>query len=143
MIRVDGVRKAYGAVTAEEDVSFLAADGRVTGLLGPNGAGKTTVMRMITGIARPDHGRVEIDGREVAADPLHAAARLGSLPDSPGLYPRLTAREAPDATRRMFQTHRIEVPFTAYDDRVWVRISAQVYNRPEDYERLAEALRGF
>lgn len=93
MIRVDGVRKGYGAVTAVEDVSFLAADGRVTGLLGPNGAGKTTVMRMITGIARPDQGRVEIDGRVVADDPLHAASRLGSLPDSPGLYPRLTGRE--------------------------------------------------
>lgn len=93
MIRVEGVRKRYGAVTAVDDVSFEAPDGRITGLLGPNGAGKTTVMRMISGIATPDVGRVLVEGRVVADDPLATAARLGALPDSPGLYPRLTGRE--------------------------------------------------
>ena len=93
MITVTGVRKRFGAVTAVEEVSFSAPDGRVTGLVGPNGAGKTTVMRMITGVVRPDAGQVIVDGVEVAADPLRAARSLGALPDGAGIYPRLTARE--------------------------------------------------
>lgn len=72
-------------------------------------------------------------------------------PDHPSWYggmaaipfPRGTAKECAEYTRRMYETHKIEVPFTAYDNRVWVRISGQLYNRPEEYARLAEALRGF
>jgi len=93
MIRVDGLQKRFGSVTAVDGVSFKAPDGAVTGLLGPNGAGKTTALRMIYGLMEPDGGRIEIDGRDLRDDPLGAQARLGVLPDVAGLYPRLTARE--------------------------------------------------
>ena len=93
MIRVEGLRKRFGSVTAVDGVSFTAPDGAVTGLLGPNGAGKTTALRMIYGLMEPDGGRIEIDGRDLRDDPLGAQARLGVLPDVAGLYPRLTARE--------------------------------------------------
>jgi len=93
MIRVQNLRKHFGSVTAVEDVSFTAADGTVTGLLGPNGAGKTTSLRMIYGLIRPDAGSIEVDGHNVAGDPLVAQACLGVLPDQSGLYPRLTPRE--------------------------------------------------
>jgi sodium transport system ATP-binding protein len=65
----------------------------VTGLLGPNGAGKTTTMRMIYGLAQPDSGSILIDGRNCTGDPVEVAQRLGVLPDTRGLYPRLTSRE--------------------------------------------------
>ena len=93
MIRVEGLQKRFGGVTAVDGVSFTAPDGAVTGLLGPNGAGKTTALRMIYGLMEPDGGRIEIDGRDLRDDPLGARARLGVLPDVAGLYPRLTARE--------------------------------------------------
>ena len=93
MIRAEKLEKRFGSVTAVDSVSFTAPDGAVTGLLGPNGAGKTTALRMIYGLMKPDSGRVEVDGRDIAADPLAAQARLGVLPDVAGLYPRLTARE--------------------------------------------------
>jgi sodium transport system ATP-binding protein len=93
MIRVEGLRKRFGAVTAVDGVSFTAPDGAVTGLLGPNGAGKTTSLRMIYGLMTPDGGRIEVDGRDLREDLLAARARLGVLPDVAGLYPRLTARE--------------------------------------------------
>jgi len=93
MIRVEGLQKRFGSVTAVNGVSFTAPDGAVTGLLGPNGAGKTTALRMIYGLMEPDGGRIEIDGRDLRDDPLGAQARLGVLPDVAGLYPRLTARE--------------------------------------------------
>jgi sodium transport system ATP-binding protein len=93
VIEIHELQKRFGAVTAVRDVSFRAEDGCVTGLLGPNGAGKTTTLRMLSGLMRPDAGRIVVDGVDVAADPLGAQQRMGLLPDSRGLYPRLTTRE--------------------------------------------------
>jgi sodium transport system ATP-binding protein len=93
VIRVEGLRKQFGSVTAVDDVSFVAPDGAVTGLLGPNGAGKTTTLRMLYALMRPDAGRIHIDDVDAVADPQGAQARLGVLPDVSGLYPRLTPRE--------------------------------------------------
>jgi sodium transport system ATP-binding protein len=93
MIRVDGIRKRFGTVTAVDDVSFEAHDGTITGLLGPNGAGKTTTLRMLYSVMKPDAGRITIDSVDAIALPQQAQTRLGVLPDGFGLYPRLTARE--------------------------------------------------
>ena len=93
MLRVEGLQKRFKGVTAVADVSFQAEDGRITGLLGSNGAGKTTTLRMITGLLTPDAGTAMVDTVHVARSPAAARARLGVLPDSRGLYPRLTARE--------------------------------------------------
>lgn len=93
MIEVQGLKKQFDNIIAADDVSFVASDGEVTGLLGPNGAGKTTTMRMIYGLAQPDSGSVLIDGRNCTGDPVEVARRLGVLPDTRGLYPRLTSRE--------------------------------------------------
>ena len=81
------------AVAAAADVSFRAENGAVSGLLGPNGAGKTTTLRMIYGLIETDAGESRIDDVDVLRDPLAAQARIGVLPDTHGLYPRLTARE--------------------------------------------------
>ena len=93
MIEAIGLHKAFGSVTAVEDVTFVAQDGRVTGLLGPNGAGKTTTLRLLCTILRPDRGQARIDGIDAAIDPRAVRASIGALPESRGLYPRLTARE--------------------------------------------------
>jgi sodium transport system ATP-binding protein len=74
-------------------VHLTAKDGTVTGLLGPNGAGKTTTLRMLSGLMRPDAGTIRVDDVDVVADPVGAQRVMGQLPDSRGLYPRLTARE--------------------------------------------------
>lgn len=93
MIEAIKLKKQFGRVTAVEDASFLAEDGVVTGLLGHNGAGKTTTMRMITGLVHPDSGTVLVDNVPLADDPLGARGKMGVLPDTRGLYPRLTTRE--------------------------------------------------
>ena len=88
------LRRAPAAVIhAVQDLSFSAADGRITGLLGPNGAGKTTTLRMLAGLIAPDAGRLSVDGIDVVARPRETLARMGVLSDARGLYPRLTARE--------------------------------------------------
>src|SRR3954463_4935745 len=93
MIRVESLRKRFGAVTAVDGISFVAQDGRVTALLGPNGAGKTTTLRMLYAVMQPDEGRISVDEVDAVAEPQRAQMHLGVLPDGFGLYPRLTARE--------------------------------------------------
>jgi sodium transport system ATP-binding protein len=93
MIEIQGLRKKFGAVEAVRDVSFSAADGTVVGLLGPNGAGKTTTLRMLSGLMRPDAGTIRVDNADVVADPIGVQTHMGLLPDSRGLYPRLTPVE--------------------------------------------------
>lgn len=93
MIEARNLGRTFDGVQAVKDVSFRAEDGRITGLLGPNGAGKTTTLRMLYALLKPDRGSVSIDGIDTQQDPLGARRRLGVLPDSRGLYKRLTARE--------------------------------------------------
>ena len=101
MIEVRSLGKTFVAgragggrvLTAVEDVSFTAADGRITALLGPNGAGKTTTLRILATLMRPDRGTATVGGVDVNVDPMAVRARLGVLSDARGLYTRLTARE--------------------------------------------------
>jgi sodium transport system ATP-binding protein len=93
VIDVRGIRKSFGSVTAVHDVSFQAADGRITGLLGPNGAGKSTTLRILYTVLRPDAGEALIDGIDVTHASVEARRRIGVLPHGAGIYPRLTARE--------------------------------------------------
>lgn len=93
MIAIDGLHKQFGPVVAVNDVTFRAEDGQITGLLGPNGAGKTTTLRVLSTLVKPDRGAVRVDGIDVVKDPFAVRERLGVLPDTRGLYPRLTARE--------------------------------------------------
>lgn len=93
MIRIQGLSKSFGAVTAIREVAFNAADGRVTALLGPNGAGKSTTLRILSTVLAPDSGSAEVGEFDVARDPMSVRRTIGVLPHATGLYGRLTARE--------------------------------------------------
>jgi len=93
MIQVNDLYKSFGPIAALRGVTFSAPDGRITGLIGPNGAGKTTALRILYTILRPDRGSASVDGHDTTAAALQVQRRIGALPDSHGLYPRLTARE--------------------------------------------------
>ena len=93
MIQVANLTKTFGAVEALKGVTFQADDGQVTGLLGPNGAGKTTTLRILYTVLKPNSGAALIDGIDILRQPLQAQQRMGALPDSHGLYPRLSARD--------------------------------------------------
>jgi ABC-2 type transport system ATP-binding protein len=90
-LRVDGVVKRFGAVTAVGGVSFEIQPGACFGLLGPNGAGKSTLIRSIVGRVRPDAGNVRIFGHPVNS--AAARADLGWVPQELAVYPLLTCRE--------------------------------------------------
>jgi sodium transport system ATP-binding protein len=93
MIVAENLHKNFGEVAALRGVSFGAGDGMVTGLLGPNGAGKTTTLRILYTLLSPDAGYARVDGFDTQDNRLEVQRRIGALPDSHGLYPRLTARE--------------------------------------------------
>ena len=93
MIVVRDLHKHFGEVKAVNGVSFEARDGEITGLLGPNGAGKTTTLRMLYSLLPPDGGEIRIDGLDPTRDAMAIKRTLGVVPDSRGLYSRLTARE--------------------------------------------------
>lgn len=90
MLRLDGLVKRYGDVTALDGCSFTAERGAMLGFLGPNGAGKTTSMRAVFGLTTPDSGTVTWDDRPIG---LPERLRFGYMPESRGLYPRMKADE--------------------------------------------------
>ena len=77
LLEVRGVDVWFGGHHAVRDVDLDVEGGRVTGLIGPNGAGKTTLFDVVTGLRRPDGGRVLLDGRDVTRLPAHRRAGLG------------------------------------------------------------------
>ncbi len=93
MISVSNLHKSFGEVKAVRGISFEARDGEITGLLGPNGAGKTTTLRMLYSLLPPDEGEIRIDGLDPTKDAMAIKRTLGVVPDSRGLYARLSARE--------------------------------------------------
>lgn len=93
LIDVRNVHKHFGDVTALDGASFFAGDRQITGLLGPNGAGKTTLLRILYTVIEQDSGDALVDGFDTRDSPLQVRKRIGVLPDSHGLYPRLTSRE--------------------------------------------------
>ena len=93
MIEVKSLSKAFGDIKAVNNITFTADNGVVTGLLGPNGAGKSTTLRILYGLLVQDSGTARVDNIDSKSDRLRAQQRIGVLPDSHGLYIRLTARE--------------------------------------------------
>jgi branched-chain amino acid transport system ATP-binding protein len=77
MLRVEEISVRFGGVMALDEVSFEVPAGVVTGLIGPNGAGKTTLFNVVTGLKRPDRGRVFLNGAEVTGLGARRRARRG------------------------------------------------------------------
>ncbi|RIJ70829.1 ABC transporter ATP-binding protein [Nakamurella silvestris] len=92
-LAIRGLQKRYGDKAAVDNITLDVPVGSFFGLVGPNGAGKTTTLSMVTGLLRPDAGRIYIDGADVWRDPVRAKARMGVLPDGLRLFERLSGRE--------------------------------------------------
>jgi lipopolysaccharide export system ATP-binding protein len=90
-----GLVKTYKSRAVVNDVSVQLQQGEIVGLLGPNGAGKTTTFYMITGLIRPDGGHIELDGRDITAEPMYRRARMGIgyLAQEPSVFRKLTVED--------------------------------------------------
>ncbi len=92
LIHLSGITKHYGTFRALAPLD-LKVDGEIWGIIGNNGAGKSTLMKMIVGLLPPDQGKIEIGGKRIKNEPEMIKKQIGYLPESPMLYPRLTAEE--------------------------------------------------
>ena len=92
-IAVANITKRFGEVIAVNGISFQVNRGELFGFLGPNGAGKTTTINMLTGLAKPDAGRINISGIDCTRNPKAAQHLTGIVPDESNLYPELTGTE--------------------------------------------------
>ncbi|MEP9384167.1 ABC transporter ATP-binding protein [Nocardioides sp. KR10-350] len=95
MLAVEDLVTRYGAVTALGGVSLEAPEGQVTAVLGANGAGKTTLLRTISGLVRPNEGRVVLDGKDLSRTPPEEMTALGiaHVPEGRGVIAELTVAE--------------------------------------------------
>jgi ABC-2 type transport system ATP-binding protein len=92
VLEVQGLAKRYGDVLALRDLSVSVDEGECLVLLGRNGAGKTTALRCMAGVLVPTAGRVTVDGIDAADDPAAVRAKVGLMPEVPGLYERMSVR---------------------------------------------------
>ena len=106
MLRIKGVSKHFGDLTAVENLEMHVKPGTVHSFLGPNGAGKTTTIKMCTGLLQPDAGSIEIAGFNIVTHGTDARACLAYVPDEPYLYERLSGREFLDFTARIYGLSR-------------------------------------
>lgn len=91
MIKVSNLTKEFGPFRAVDDISFKVKKGEVFGLLGPNGAGKTTIIRMLTGILKPNEGTAIIAGYDIQKNALEAKQMMGIVPEMANAYIDLSA----------------------------------------------------
>ena len=101
-IELRGLTKRFGDAIALDGVDLVVRPGAVFGFLGRNGAGKTTALRILSGLARPTAGTAHVLGHDVERATDTVRARIGFLPDVPGFYPWMTAREYLEFAGRLF-----------------------------------------
>lgn len=91
----EGLCKSFKRRVVVNDVSVTVAQGEVVALLGPNGAGKTTTFYLITGLIRPEQGRIRLDDRDLTTLPMYQRARagIGYLAQEPSVFRRMTVEE--------------------------------------------------
>ncbi len=104
MLIVENLVKSFKGFCAVDGVSFRVEPGEIVGLLGPNGAGKTTTLRCITGILKPDSGRIQIGEYDLAQDETSAKRLLAFIPEMPNPYELLTVREHMKLTAMCYGT---------------------------------------
>lgn len=93
IVQTKNLTKQYGKQKSVADLNIHIQKGRIYGLLGRNGAGKTTTMKMLLGLTAPTSGEVIIFGKPMQGNEKKLLPRIGSLIETPGFYPNLTATE--------------------------------------------------
>ncbi|MHA1754362.1 MAG: ABC transporter ATP-binding protein [Candidatus Odinarchaeia archaeon] len=93
VIVTENLTKIFNGVIAVGNINLKVFSGETFGLIGPNGAGKTTTIRLLNGIIKPTSGSAFINGFNVVKDSIMVKTITGLLPETPGLYEKLTAKE--------------------------------------------------
>ena len=116
MLLAEGLRHAYGAVQALDDVSFALQPGQTLAVFGPNGAGKTTLLKVLAGLIRPRAGRAHIEGGRRA---------VGWIGHQPQLYSQLTVGENLQFWAALYDVPKAD--FLRREDDLLLRLGLQAY----------------
>ncbi len=112
LLSIQNVTMRFGGVVAVEAVSLEIGENQLLGFIGPNGAGKTTLMRIITGVLRPQKGRVVFRGEDVTRWPIHRRIRAGMGLAQQIVRP-LKSLNLTDNVALAVGTHRMASPLAA------------------------------
>jgi ABC-2 type transport system ATP-binding protein len=132
-IIVTNLSKSYGKQKALDNLSIEIKSGQITGLLGPNGAGKSTLMKIITGSLLPDEGMVEINGVNVADQPLKVQQSLGYLPEHNPQYLELYVKEYLAYVASIYKVEKSAVD----------RVIEQTVLGPEKHKKIGALSKGY
>jgi len=132
VIEIEGLRKEFrklrgGSTVALDRLDLSVPVGGVYGFLGPNGAGKTTTIRCLLGLVRPTQGRARLLGAESSTELARVIGRVGSIVETPAMYPRFTGRRNLELLARLNGIGRKTV------DRTLERVGLQ--GRADDHVR--------
>ena len=94
VIRVEGLRKTYGAIKAVDRVDLIVEEGEIFGMVGPNGAGKTTTIECIEGLRTPDSGKITVLGMDPQKQSSDLYELIGMQLQGSSLYPHIKVGEA-------------------------------------------------
>ena len=132
-IIVTNLSKSYGKQKALDNLSLEIKSGQITGLLGPNGAGKSTLMKIITGSLLPDEGMVEVNGVNVADQPLKVQKVLGYLPEHNPQYLELYVKEYLAYVASIYKVEKSAVD----------RVIEQTVLGPEQHKKIGSLSKGY
>jgi len=93
LVIAEEITKRYGKMIAVDSLTVSIRKGEIYGFLGPNGAGKTTTIKMLTGILRPDSGKIMVLGMDMKDQELEIKRRIGVVPEEPKMYENLRGHE--------------------------------------------------
>ena len=95
LLEVEGVRRSFGGLVAVDQVTFEVKAGQIKSIIGPNGAGKTTLFNLISGVIKPEAGRVAFQGKTISGLPPYRIARAGVSRtfQNPSLFLKMSALE--------------------------------------------------
>jgi len=116
MLEVRGITRSYGTTTVVDGISFTVAAGTMLALLGPNGCGKSTTMKVLSGAIPPASGTYSVAGHPGGSD--EARRCTGYVPDTRGVFPRLTGREHLQLAQRLHRSDGSEARRLALIDRL-------------------------
>lgn len=112
-VRIDGLRREFGSITALDGVDLAIEDPEIVGLAGPNGSGKTTLIRCLLGRLRATAGSVRVDGAAPTAFGVEDRERIGYMPQREAIYDDLTVRQN---VRFFASLYDVADPETAVED---------------------------
>ncbi len=115
VLEIEALTRAFGGLVAVDALDLTVVSGEIVGLLGPNGSGKTTALNLVSGVLRPDFGKIRFAGQAIDGMPAHRIARLG-LARTFQLVRVLNGMNCADNVKAGLAFHKPHLPRAEIDD---------------------------